>query len=94
MAIFIVLVDKEVEAVKKRLKEAYDESSYYLYHDIDNAFLVKTDDISEVAAVKLGIKGDENNRIAGVAGAVFKLNSSYAGYTKNALWEWLGKSDE
>ena len=49
------------------------------------AWLVVTDDLSQVIAEKAGIKGDERD----VDGIVLGLNGAYAGYHRSAVWEWL-----
>ena len=67
----------------RRLREAYPR-----HHLIaDNLILVASEDIAELVAQKVGIKGE--SRIEGVTGAVFKLNGAYAGFASRALWEWL-----
>ena len=91
MAVFMVIVDRQLEAVKERLDKNY-PNAYYPYHNNDRVFFVASSDIAEKIAVNLGIKGE--NKIDNMGGAVFRLNSSYAGYTQNALWDWLSQNDE
>jgi hypothetical protein len=91
MAVYHVIIDSGSNADKatERLKEAF--ADHYKYHDQERVWLVRTDDISETIAVKIGFKGDDNPDNS--TGAVFKMNSNYAGYTKGAVWEWLSKND-
>lgn len=91
MSVFIVLLDEGGnEAVKKRLHEEYEGA--YAYHANDRVIFVRTNDIAENVAVKIGIKGDK--KVADATGAVFRINSSYAGYTQNSLWDWLSQNEQ
>ena len=90
MSVYVVIVDSEEEKVKELLESSYPNC----YPHISNKKLVfvRSEDAAEQIATKIGIKGE--NRIKGGSGVVFKLNSTYAGFTHNSLWEWLGKDDQ
>ena len=85
MAIFMIVADKQDEVMKQRLQDNYPDN--YPYHENDRVFLVRTNDITEEIAAKLGIKGDDEI----TNGVVLKLDRYYAGYTSNVIWEWLEK---
>ena len=85
MAIFMIVADKQDEVMKQRLQDNYPDN--YPYHENDRVFLVRTNDITEEIAAKLGIIGDDRTS----NGAVLKLDKYYAGHTSNVIWEWLEK---
>ena len=86
MATFFVIVEAGEDIVKEELRQYPDNYEYQ-----KNVFLVRTDDIAETIANNLRIKGD--NQAKDVSGAVFKLNASFAGYTRQSLWDWLTKDE-
>ncbi len=92
MATFLAIIDEEnsIESVRRRIKEKYPGS--YEHHSDSQVFFIRSDDIAAQIAQNIGMKGEngENDRISG---AVFKLNSSYSGYTNGAIWDWLSKDD-
>ena len=65
--------------------------NHYQYHGQTQIIFIRSDDISDQIASKIRITGDE--KIPEAAGAVFKMNANYAGYTNGAIWEWLTKND-
>lgn len=88
METFIVVMDsagaEQSPLVKERLKKEFNE----FYEISPTSFLVSADVLTEDVAVAAGIRGEES--VENATGAVFKI-ASYAGYTRRALWEWLGK---
>ena len=80
---FAVALDSGDRNVEAQLKSSYDKVLAYT----NSLFLVAGDDntLTEDVAVAAGIKGDARQR----NGVVFRLNGTYAGYTKRTLWEWL-----
>ena len=83
----IVLVD-ENDQVANRIAEHYPLSRQFN----EKVFLVRTEEVSQQVAVKVGIKGDD--RIDDALGAVFKLYGAYAGHAPSSLWEWLDSGEE
>jgi len=85
MAVFLVVIDEPSEEIKSRIKEHYPDC--YAYHADTHLFLVRAEKTTTGQICEnLGIGNDGT----GVSGAVFRMNSAYAGYTKGDLWEWLG----
>ena len=91
MAVFAVHFSKgDSDAVRQRVEEKYPATeSYALSRDL---FMVRADTIAERVAESTGIKGDD--KIEGVTGVVFKLNSSYAGFDNRAIWDWLALDEQ
>ena len=83
----IVLVD-ENDQLANRIAEHYPLS----FQINDTVFLVRTEEITEQVAVRLGMKGDD--RIDDALGAVLKLNGAYAGHAPRTIWEWLDSGQE
>ena len=81
MADYIVIFDKESEESRRRVTELYPSA----YEHNPQIFFVRSNEVSEVVASKLRIKGEDRN----ATGAVFKISSAYSGYTSKSLWEWL-----
>lgn len=80
---YAVALDQPEPTVEERLKEHYASvfkhtNSFYLV--VGNA-----NDMAEDVAMAAGIKGERRS----FSGVVFRLNGSYSGYTRGALWEWL-----
>ena len=88
MPLHAIVLTEENNQVVKRIEKHYPR----FYSVNEKAFLVRTEDISEQVAVKVGIKGDD--RIDEVLGAVFRLNGAHAGYAARSLWEWLEPEEE
>ncbi len=83
MALHNIVLQDENDEVVKRIEKEYPNN-----HAVSStSFLVRTDEISEKVAIKVGIKGDD--RINDASGVVFRLNGAYSGYASRALWEWL-----
>lgn len=90
--LFAVILNEGHEKGMARLRKAYPEHSQ-IYTDLgDNVFIVtgdtRTNDVAEAAGLT------RSNADEGIRGAVFKLNGSFAGYTKQTLWEWIENAEE
>ena len=81
MTNYIVIFDKESDENRERVTRLYPDA--YEHHP--KIFFVRSNEVSEVIASKLRIKGDGRD----IAGAVFRISSAYSGYTSKSLWEWL-----
>ena len=81
--VFTVVLTDGQEKGSALLREAYPKA----YEPEDNIFLVADDVLSSKIAKAVGLTKEDEDR--GIRGAVFKLNGSYAGYTRQSLWEWL-----
>ena len=89
MAVFAVHLGGDTTAAKSRISTNYPGTKHLELES--NLYLIHADSIAETVAVNLGIKGD--NRIEGLTGIVFKLNSEYAGFTYRAIWSWLSDTE-
>ncbi|MCY4053930.1 MAG: hypothetical protein OXE98_08635 [Hyphomicrobiales bacterium] len=85
MANYIVIFDKKSDENGRKVTELYPGA----YKHDTQIFFVRSGEVSEVIASKLGIKGEDRD----TAGAVFKISSAYSGYTNKSLWEWLGMDE-
>ena len=74
MANYIVIFDKESDENRHRVAEFYPSA----YEHQPAIFFVRSDEVSEIVASKLKIKGEDSN----ITGAVFRIGSAYSGYTK------------
>ena len=83
MSVFAVVLRKRHDPIKQRVERFYPGH----FPLSDTFFLVSSDTIAETIAVKVGIKGEDQEEDA--SGVVFKLNSGYAGFTTRGLWDWL-----
>ena len=89
MSVYIAIVDNAEDAnkVAGKLKTHYPD--HYSHHGSENVFFLReSNDIAETIATKLGFGSDKP-----IAGAVFKLNADYYGFTRPGIWQWLRKSD-
>ena len=86
---FIVVVeDESKEIVEGQIKNVFPDHHYQI---ADNCFLISTHkSMSGRVSIEIGIDGE--NRKA--AGAVFKLNGSFAGYTDKSLWDWMDQAEK
>jgi len=85
MAVFLVVIDEPSEEIESRIRKHYPDC--YAYHTDKHLFLIRSEKTTTgVICENLGIENDDTV----VSGAVFRMNSAYAGYTKSDLWEWLG----
>ena len=84
--LFAVVLYQPNSEVEERITTLYPRHFKYT----DGVFLIAVDSsvLSRKIATELGI-GGQSKRIEDASGAVFKLNSSYSGYTTRSLWEWL-----
>ena len=88
MAIHAIVLADENDQVANRIEEHYP-----LFYPVnEKVFLVRTGEISEQVAFKVGIKGDD--RIDDALGVVFKLNGAYSGHAPRSIWEWLDSGEE
>lgn len=81
MSVFAVVFTRPHAEIEASVKEHFPDA----YQMTDSTFLVRSDNLSSQIAESVGIKG-ANRRFAG---AVFKINHSYSGFTSRDLWEWL-----
>ena len=81
MADYIVIFDEESDENRQKVTKLYPGA--YEHHP--QIFFVRSNEVSEAVASRLGIKGEGG----GTIGAVFKIGSAYFGYTNKSLWEWL-----
>jgi len=88
MPAFAVILNEENPEVSQRIEREYPEH----YRITDTVFLLQSRKIADAVAVSVGIKGE--NRVEDARGVVFKLNSSYAGYSARTLWDWLQQVEE
>ncbi|MBE8191317.1 MAG: hypothetical protein HAW64_03760 [Alphaproteobacteria bacterium] len=88
MSIFITTLQSKEEEIGSKISTSY-EGSYYRLPDT-SVYLISTADFSEEICEKIGLKGED--RIEGALGAVFKMNSSYAGYSTQNLWDWIERA--
>ena len=85
MSVFAVVFTRSHTEITDSVKEHFPGA----YQLTDSTFLVRSEGLSSQIAELVGIKG-ENRRFAG---AVFKINHSYSGFTSRDLWEWLDEAD-
>lgn len=93
MAVFAVhLSGDDVEAQAERLLAKYPGSKHFRVSE--RFYLVRADVLSNEVADRLGFDPDTaSDRPDAGAGSVFKLNTSYAGWDKRTMWEWLGERE-
>ncbi len=89
--------NSNIIAVMKKLVEHYPDQHYVVDDMMGRLVFVRTDEIAQEIADKLDIAGpkpssDSDNLMSSSIGAVFKMNSSTAGYTNGAIWDWLAKN--
>ena len=85
MNVFMVYISGDpVDEPTQRLKERYPAESEH-FQMSERLYLVSADGIAQSVADNIGF-GDD---LAGSTGVVFKLNASYAGYERRAMWDWL-----
>ena len=92
MAVFAVhLAGESATDCVERLHKHYPKPEHYQLAD-EALYLVRSNAISQTIAEDIGLKGDD--RVEGVTGIVFKLNSAYSGYASRSAWEWLDREDD
>ena len=88
MSVFAIVLKEPNEQVLERLEVEYPDN-----FRLGRTFaLVRSDELTEKVAKKVGIKGKD--RVPDVSGAVFMLRGTYSGYTVRSLWEWLEKHED
>jgi len=80
---YAVALDQPAPTVEKRLKEHY--ASVFKHTNSFYLVVGGVNDVAEDVAMAAGIKGEQRH----FSGVVFRLDGSYSGYTRGALWEWL-----
>ncbi len=80
---YAVALDSPDATVGERLRTKYDK--VFAYTDAFYLVVGGVNDVTDDVAVAAGIKSDRRQ----ASGVVFRLNGSYSGYAKRALWEWL-----
>ena len=87
MPVFAIVLKEPNQQVLDRVDAEYPDS-----FNLSPTFsVVRSSDLTESVAVKVGIKGE--NKAQDVNGAVFLLQGAYSGYTTRSLWEWLERHE-
>ena len=89
MSVFVVhLTGADAHKTADRLRQEYSGGAH---HELDDRlFLVSSDGIANSVAEALGLSGDDPD---GPTGVIFKLNASYAGFDRRAVWDWLAQAE-
>ena len=88
MAIYAVIVSENVDFVRDRIKDRYDESDY---HETPHGyFFIRDDSLTEEVSKKVGFHPDENEKEREITpiGIIFKYEI-INGFYRKSLWEWL-----
>lgn len=88
MSLFAVALKRSNQEVADRIEEHYPNPRHYRL--TDTFFLLESDELTRDIATKIGVR-DEPRASRG-NGAVFKI-TTHAGYTDEALWEWIGSRE-
>ena len=85
MSAFVVhLTGDHAEETAERLRQEYADEAH---HELsERVFLVRSAGIADSVAETLGLDGEDPD---GPTGVVFRLNASYAGFDRRAIWDWL-----
>lgn len=81
--VFAVVLTEEQAKGAALLRESYPGC----YEIAENIFLVADDALTGGIADAAALTREKAEQ--GVRGAVFRLNGSYTGYTRQSMWEWL-----
>ena len=81
--LFAVVLNGGKEKGAKLIQDQYPKA----YPLTENTFVISADTLSQEIASAVGLT--EEKAHLGIRGVVFKLNGSYTGFTRSALWEWL-----
>ena len=81
-----MVLDHANEATAERIHENFPGS----YQHSETLFLIADEGVTASVAKVIGLDGSN----PAITGAIFKLNSSYAGFTQRSLWEWLATAEE
>ena len=89
MSVFAILSDRPQPELQAAVEKAYPDSHY---HWSDTVSFVRTSGPALTIALKIGVRrsnpeGEPTGKFTGVV--VTQLSSSYFGWSKNTLWEWL-----
>lgn len=91
MAVYMVIVDYGVDAVRAQLQKRYG-NAHYEYRNKNDIFFVYSDEAMDKVSRNLGITGDNDlNDLNGVAGVVLKMDSAYTDFTEREFWNWLSE---
>ena len=77
--LFVVCLESDDEYQLRRILGQYDK----VFQLRGGVYLISTEESAGSIARSLEM-GEE-----GITGEIFKLNGSYAGYSRQELWEWL-----
>ncbi len=85
--IFAVVLAEGHEKVHSLLLETYPNA----FQLINGVILVACKELTSSVASAAALTKEKEDQ--GVRGAVFKLNGSYTGFTRQSLWEWLENAE-
>lgn len=85
--VFAVVLTEEQAKGAALLRESYPGC----YEIAENIFLVADDALTGAVADAAALTREKEGE--GIRGAVFRLNGSYTGYTRQSMWEWLQEAE-